>query len=415
MVFIKLIPMILYHLISLFSQPIFWVVMLIIWFQFRRMAKMKSDFFNVPEESVIQPTILATIYGVFGGILGSFLLVFIGISVFEVGIQYLWMLAILFMLIEQRFMCFAYAGGMASLVNYFFGYPDISIPQVMGLVAILHLVEALLILVSGHLGAVPIYVKDKDGRPVGGFNLQKFWPLPIVAMVAVVVPESYPLGEIMKMPDWWPLIKSKLVQGNENIIYMLVPVIAGLGYGDIALTTHPRRKTSYSAFLLAIFSIILLGLSVLAANYPRLAILAALFAPLGHEMVIFLGRRHEFAGEPKFVSPNEGIMVLDLLNSSPLRSVGITTGDIILTLNGLTLNNSADLEYALQYAGSSFEIEFLSGDKKVFKRKIVKGRSPGESLGLIIVPDSYSHSYLEISKGEGFFKKILKKLGNHRR
>ena len=150
--------------------------MLIIWFQFRRMAKMKSEFFNVPEESVLRPTIIATVFGILGGILGSFILVFIGISVLEVGIQYLWMLAIVFMLIDQRFMCFAYAGGMASLVNYFFGYPDISIPQVMALVAILHLVEALLILFSGHIGAVPIYVKGKDGRTVGGLICKNFGP-----------------------------------------------------------------------------------------------------------------------------------------------------------------------------------------------------------------------------------------------
>ncbi|MGI6227204.1 MAG: PDZ domain-containing protein, partial [Peptococcales bacterium] len=197
---------------------------------------------------------------------------------------------------------------------------------------------------------------------------------------------------------------------NENIVYMLVPVIAGLGYGDIALTTHPRGKTSYSAFLLAMFSIILLGLSVLAANYPSLAILAALFSPLGHELVIFLGRRREFSGKPKFVSPEEGIMVLDLLDSSPLKSAGVRIGDIILTLNGLNLKNSADLEYALQFVGYSFEIEFLSGEKKIFKRKIVKGRAAGQPLGLIIVPDNYSHSYLELASGEGFFKRFFKGL-----
>ncbi|KJS83468.1 MAG: hypothetical protein JM58_12610 [Peptococcaceae bacterium BICA1-8] len=399
--------MILYNLISLFSQPIFWLVMLIIWFQFRRMAKMKSEFFNVPEESVLQPTLIATIYGVIGGILGSFILVFVGISVLEVGIQYLWMLAIIFMLIDRRFMCFAYAGGMVSIIKYFFGYPDISIPQVMGLVAILHLVEAVLILFSGHLGAVPIYVKGKDGRPIGGFNLQKFWPLPIVAMVAVAMPETNAITEVMKMPDWWPLIKPELLNKNENIVYMLVPVIAGLGYGDIALTTRPREKTSRSALHLAIFSIILLGLAILGANYPSLAIMAAVFAPLGHEVIIFLGRRFEFAGEPKYVSPEQGIMVLDLLASSPLNSAGLITGDIILNINGVPLNNSSDLEYALQFAGSSFEVEFLSGDNKIFKRKIIRVQRPGK-LGLIIVPDSFGHSYLEVSKGESLFKKIFK-------
>ena len=79
----------------------------------------------------------------------------------------------------------------------------------------------------------------------------------------------------------------------------------------------------------------------------------------------------------------------------------------MLNINGVPLNNSSDLEYALQFAGSSFEVEFLSGDNKIFKRKIIR-RQNFEKLGLIIVPDSFGHSYLEISKGESLFKKIFR-------
>jgi len=410
LVFLKLIPMILINIASLFAQPIFWVVMLIIWFQFRRMAKMKSELFNLPEESVLRPTIIATIYGVIGGIFGSFILVLVGVSVLEVGIQYLWMLAIAMMLINQRFMCFAYAGGIISVVKYFFDVPVISIPQVMGLVAILHLVEAVLILFSGHLGAVPVYVKAKDGRLVGGFNLQKFWPLPIVAMVAAVVPDTAAVSEVVKMPDWWPLIKAEFLNDSDNIVYMMIPVIAGLGYGDIALTTRPKEKTSRSAFHLAIFSLTLLGLAILAANYPGLGIIAALFSPLGHEFVIFLGRKCEFSGEPKFVNPEKGVMILDLLESSPLNKAGLNTGDIILAINGIPLNNNYDLDYALQFAGQVFEVEYLMGDRKIAKRKLIKRDGIGKPIGLIVVPEGYSHSYLNLSGGDSLLKRILKKV-----
>lgn len=401
--------MIIWNIATLFTQPVFWIVMVIIWFQFRRMAKMKSKLFNVPEESVIKPTIIATLYGLVGGIIGSLILIVVGISVLEVGIQYLWLLAIAMMLVNQRFMCFAYAGGIVSLMKYFFGVPAISIPQVMGLVAVLHLVEAILILFSGHLGAVPVYVKDHQGRLVGGFNLQKFWPLPIVAMVAMAIPQSAPLSEVMKMPEWWPLIKSELLIEQENIIYMMLPVVAGLGYGDIALTTRPKEKTSYSAFNLAIFSIILLGLSVLAVHYPDLAILAALFSPLGHELVIYLGRRSEFKGEPKFSNPDRGIMILDLLENSPLKRAGLNSGDIITCINGSPVNNSYDLQYILQFTGRFFDIEYLEDKRKISKRKLVIKENIGETLGLIIVPDGFAHSYLDFSQEAGFTKRLFNK------
>ena len=402
--------MIIWNIATLFAQPIFWIVIGIIWFQFRRMAKMKSKLFNVPEESVLKPTIIATLYGLVGGVIGSLILIVVGISVLEIGIQYLWLLAIAMMLINQRFMCFAYAGGIVSLLKYFFGVPAISIPQVMGLVAVLHLVEAILILFSGHLGAVPVYVKDRQGRLVGGFNLQKFWPLPIVAMVAMAIPQSTPVVDIMQMPEWWPLIKSELLVGEENIIYMMLPVIAGLGYGDIALTAKPKEKTSYSAFNLGIFSIILLGLAILAAYFPALSILAALFSPLGHELIIYLGRRAEFNGEPKFINPQQGIMILDLLPDSPLKRAGLDSGDIIISINGSLIDNSWDLRYILQFTGKFFEIEYLEDKRKVIKRKLVVKENIGEALGLILVPDGYVQSYLDFSQELGFTKKILNKL-----
>ena len=214
----------------------------------------------------------------------------------------------------------------------------------------------------------------------------------------------------MQMPEWWPLIKSELVVNQENIIYMMLPVIAGLGYGDIALTTKPREQTSYSAFNLAIFSIILLGLAILAAHFPDLAILAALFSPLGHELIIHLGRKAEFNGEPKFINPQQGIMILDLLQDSPLKRAGLNSGDIIISINGSPINSSHDLEYILQFTGKFFDIEYLEDKRKILKRKLVIKDTIGETLGLIIVPDGFAHSYLDFSQEAGFTKRLLNKL-----
>ncbi|WP_143334207.1 PDZ domain-containing protein [Desulfonispora thiosulfatigenes] len=384
--------------------------MIIIWFQFKRLAKMKSSMFNLPEESIIVPTIVASLYGLLGGFIGSIILVIVGLSILEIGIQYLWILAVGLMLINQRFMCFAYAGGILSLCKYFFGFPEISIPQIMGLVAILHLVEAILILMSGHLGAVPVYVKDKTGKLVGGFSLQKFWPLPIVAMIAMAIPESNAVTDVIKMPEWWPLIKSELVIESENMVYLMMPVIAGLGYGDIALTGHAKQKSLRSAFHLAVYSVILLILAIIATNFYSLSILAALFAPLGHEFIIYLGRRHEFKSEPKYVDTERGIMILDLLNNSPLKRAGLGTGDVILSLNENEVNGYSELEYFLQFTESNFQITYFSDKKKKIHKTLVKRKGFEASLGLIPVPRGYNDSYLDLSNSDGFFQKSFTKV-----
>ena len=90
-----------------------------------------------------------------GGVLASYIMVFVGLTLSDSGLIYLWPLAILLMFIDARFLCFAYAGGLLALSSIALGWPEVSIPQLLGLVAILHFAEAVLILVSVHLGAMP--------------------------------------------------------------------------------------------------------------------------------------------------------------------------------------------------------------------------------------------------------------------
>jgi len=54
-----------------------------------------------------------------------------------------------------------------------------------------------------------------------------------------------------------------------------------------------------------------------------LAYPAALFGPLGHELVIYLGRQREARGEPFFVSSPRGLKLLYVRRKSPLAKVGL--------------------------------------------------------------------------------------------
>lgn len=408
-VFLQLIPVIMTNFFTMVASPIFWVVVAIVGFQYRRMARLKKELFDVQEESIIKPTLMATLFGIAGGLVGSFLLVFVGISILEVGIGWLWGVAFVLMLINQRYLCFAYAGGVLSIIKLLFGVPEgLSVPQLMGLVAILHLVESLLILFSGHLGAVPAYIRTKSGEMVGAFNLQKFWPLPIVALAGILIPDTSQL-ELIKLPDWWPLIPSEVFGDNDNLIYAAVPVVAGLGYGDLAMTALPQKKTWKSSLQLLTYSIILLTLAVIAANWKYLEILPALFGPLGHEFLILYGQKQELNGKPKFISSQEGLMVLDIIIGSPLHNIGVKPGDLILSIDGKSVKDTVDLNQALVNVEWGFEIEFLSGENKVFKRKILQ-KKEGEALGLIPVPDIYSVSYLDIKTGDGLLRRWLRKL-----
>jgi len=352
---------------------------------------------------------MATVFGIAGGLFGSVLLTIAGISVFEIGISYLWIAAVVLMLVQQRFLCFAYAGGLLSLSKLIFGFPAVSVAQVMGLVAILHMVEAMLILFSGHLEARPVYVRTKQGQIVGGYNLQKFWPLPLVALAAWIVPSQEVIQGTVAMPEWWPLIKTELLSGQGETLYMMLPVIAALGYGDIALTALPRYKTRRAALELGGYSIILFLLAVAASNAPQLAILAALFGPLGHELIIYIGQRREMGGRPVFVQPEQGVMVLHVPRNSPLKKAGIRNGDIILTVNGIIVNDSYKMRTVLLEADEEIELEYRTGKTNALRRAVYGGNT-GEYLGFIPVPGMYESSFIEVSGSSSLLQRWLRQL-----
>ena len=126
------------------------VVLLLVFMQYRRMAGIEQRVFGVPLSDPLRNTLAALGAGFLGGLLATFLFVFLGISLMDAGIGYLWLLAIALMMVHPRFICFAYAGGILSVTHLLFGWPGLSVPAIMALVAVLHLVESLLILLHGH-------------------------------------------------------------------------------------------------------------------------------------------------------------------------------------------------------------------------------------------------------------------------
>lgn len=381
--FADIFPMILINMEIMIRQPIFWIVVILVGMQYRRMHSLREEFYGVQLKSNWNEIGNAIILGLLGGMLGSMLMVFIGVTLTGSGLMYIWPLAILLMLVNARFICFAYAGGILALSKIFFDFPQVNVPQVLALVAVLHMVESVLIFFSGHLGAIPSFFRDRDGRVVGGFTLQKFWPIPIAAL-AFMMGMDVPPGSV-DMPDWWPLIRPG-VEDAENIIYTLIPVVAALGYGDMAIARDPRRKSRISAGYLALYSATLLALAVLSDRSILLAVVAALFSPLGHELVIYIGRRVEMQDPPVYVPRSGGLAVMDVVPESPAWRAGLRSGDLITAINGIPVKSRADLADVLYEASPSLHVDFWQERAQRTRREIISYKV-GEPLGIMPVPE----------------------------
>lgn len=407
------------------------IVFSLVYRQFRRQARLEEHLFGAPISRPGRQLLVSLGFGFLGGLFVSFLMVFMGLPLSEeLGLIYVWPAALVLMLLHPRFMCFAYGGGaigVISLVLRGLGaiFPSLAnigliaslmavdLPALMGLVAALHLAESLLILISGHINASPVLIKSPKGRIVGGFMLQRFWPLPITALMVEVVKAAELTGEGIAMPNWWPLLQPLLAVGSGMALsYFLLPIVAALGYSDIAVSTTPRAKSKRSAGNLAVYSLILMGLSLLSARFRLLQVLPVLFAPLGHEYLIQRGNRREWERPPLYVSAASGVRLLAVLPGSASQNKGLAEGWVIKNVNGFETNNRSQLAAALDALPGLAEIEAVSPEGET--RTILFHRKDG-ALGLIPVPDSSEEATVLTLGGKGFLLRFWDRYKKKRR
>lgn len=388
----------------------FWLLMLLITVQYRRMYQTEMRLYGRARAPLWRGIGTALLYGMIGGIGGSYVLVLTGVAIGRADLAYLWPLALFLMLIHPRFICFSYAGGLVSLSYLIFGWPQVNVAGLVGLVAVLHIIEGILVYFSGSDQATPLYVRHGSGRVVGGFSLQRFWPVPIVILLMMAVPEGL-MGETVAMPGWWPLIAT--TPREAGLTPVMWPVMAALGYGDLALTRSPEAKRHRTATHLLLYSLILLLLAVAASRWPFLLWGAALAAPGLHELMIQVGMRGELHGEPLYQQPERGVMVLDLWPDGYGAQLGLARGDVILTVNGQPVDSRQDLEEALRAA--SFYLE-LNGcrDGRTFTVETNRFRYAAGALGVITAPGAGDQPHVEIQQA-GYLGRLGRRLLHRRR
>lgn len=384
------------------------IIVLVSFVIYRQQVKIREyeqSLFNLKRIHPFTETITALIYGIAGGFLATILFVSLGVSLSDAGVAYLWLAAIVLMFIHPRFLCFSYAGSLVSLVSLLTGYPQIHIATLMALVAILHFVEAALIFVNGYHNPSPMFLKHKSGKVVGGFSLQKFWPMPTIALVGAAIASSGVDWTTISMPDWWPIFHSaQEIPANHTLVHVLFPLVVALGYSDIVQTELPKTKARRTSGQLVLYSLVLLALALLANANSVFLIFPILFASLGHELVIYWGKKQEERQEPIFQC-EDGIMVLTVYPNSPAEKMGLDVGDVIKSINGIETPNLPTLVSHISPWIIDPVLVVENQFKEPRRREIhFKGKLP--PLGIIPTPSPEQGSYMRLRDG------LLKRLWN---
>ncbi|WP_350344161.1 hypothetical protein PRVXT_000540 [Proteinivorax tanatarense] len=409
------------------------LVFYIVFKQYKKQTIMERKLFGISITNPYKETVISTAYGVIGGLIGSFVLIFIGVEFASVGIVFVWPIAILLMLINPRYMCFAYAGGFVGVLvlltrlivevlgvqhygsEFLEAFLSINLPGLMVVVGVLHLVESGLIFLSGAKGITPIYFERKDKKGykevIGGFTLQRFWPVPLVVLFAMAIPSGELVVESssIQMPSWWPLIEmSQQPPPGHTVTMVMFSVIAAVGYSELAFSTTPKKKSRDTAKNLGIYSTVLVLLAIVANFFPLLTFLPVIFAPLGHELLVLYSQHKEFSKEPLFpTNDGNGIVVLGILPGSVGEKLGLEPGFRIKRINGQNIESYFDYQHLIAENPTylKMEVEDLHGRLKFLKAPLFQRR---RQLGIITMPDG-TPKYMASFKFNSPLEKIINK------
>ncbi len=414
-----------YLLIEPYSVIVLLLLSLILYRKNRKTIIMQKMIIGQKVTTAFELTISEVVLGIFAGTAASLIMSYLGIFFREDSAIYLiFLISMFFMIFNPRFICFSYSGaalGMASLILLNMAkllnmpqlnFVNIDIPALMSMVAILHLVEGILVMIDGDRGYVPVFTNRED-KIIGGFVLQRYWILPIAFMLMI---NNQALSNISQggapMPNWWPLLKTGLPLSVLNAAVIALTSFYGIiGYNAVTFTKTRKEKKIISGLYIVIYSLILFMLSRLAVMNTLLKVVVLIFAPVGHEAMLYIQKYFELKGEPRYISTEEGIMVLDVAKDSVANKMGIKSGDLLLQVNDKEIDSEEDIVKSIgqMYGHISFKIKNDVGRLKTVNYRMLTSY---EKLGIVFVPKNVPKNTSVIKVKSEKFQDILEKIKN---
>lgn len=373
------------------------------------------------ENSALELTLSQVVLGIFAGTAASLMLSYLGV-IFkdDFVLLLLFMLSILLMLFRERFVCFSYSAGILSVISVILQFLDsfynIRVPELnflkvdvvmlISMVAVLHIVEGLLVIIDGNKGSIPVF-SNRENKIIGGFALKRYWPIPIVLLLLMSNPDVSNTVQT-STPAWWPIVKSNATVLMKDAVVALSAFYGVIGYNSITFTKTKKQKAFSSGISIAVYGIVLLLVAQLAQINLFTQLLVGIFAPVVHEAMLKLQLYFEIKNQPKYISSEDGLMVLEVAKTSPAFEMGIKSGDILVSLNGKRIINEQDIVDALSEVTNFLWINIKNVKGKI-KELEYKKMNPGKRLGIIFVPKKVPDDRVVVKMEGTSFRDALNK------
>lgn len=249
-----------------------------------------------------------------------------------------------------------------------FGELAVTVPIIAGLLLI---VEGLLIGRFASRHASPLLTPTNRGLRGAVYKTKLLWLVPIV----LVVP-----GEMVaEYVPYWP----QFTLGAKEFSFVPVPLV--IGFSQIARASYPDELFPKVGQAVAWLGAAVAFIGVAAIWMPILGWAALLTGVVCRAFISILTSVRE-RSKPLLLAPqSSGVVVVSVLEDSPAEKMGIAAGDVIRSVNGISVHDEKELYNAIQVNAAHCRLQVVGRDGEVRLMQQVLYRHDHFRLGLLVV------------------------------
>ena len=133
------------------------------------------------------------------------------------------------------------------------------------------------------------------------------------------------------------------------------------------------------------------------------------FSPVAHEFMLKFQVKSELKREPRFVSDEEGLMILEISPNSKVKEFGISVENKLLSINNININSEAEA-YSIIKENLNNAVLKIKDSQGIIK-DIKFRHNRNTRLGMLLVPRNIEKEEIVQIK-DSSFKDVFNKVKN---
>ncbi|MFC4618576.1 cell division protein [Camelliibacillus cellulosilyticus] len=240
--------------------------------------------------------------------------------------------------------------------------------------AVVALMEAFAVILWGSQQPSPRLINSKRGKKVGAYEVNRFWIAPLFFLIPVSG-AIHPIG-------WWPLA--------TGTVFGLGALPLGIGLQQLVTHTTPRQAVKKTGAWLLVTGIVLGAVACASYFFESvfLTVSAGAFAVFSR-LALVLWHFYQQHAKPLFlVDRGNGLLVVGTIPNTPAAQMGITTGEVVIKVNGLPVRSELDFYKGMQLNAAYCKLEVADRQGEVRFVKSMVHENDLHDIGLLFLEPS---------------------------